>query len=552
MRRWTTLLLLLVNTSHILSYEIEPITNTMLPVFKGTTYIIDSYYTIYYHINLTNIQTCLNQIEKTTLFLNQTIHQVKKTEMTQIILAKLNHTLITLNRLKTSLDHYTSTKLRTKRGLANFVGTAQKWLFGTLDAQDEIKYDNYMKTLEDNQNSINKDLNSQKQIMTKLAEIVDSELKIIGNNQKRILEKLEDLDLKSATILTAIYISSLNDNVNLELAQIESTFNNIQTAINFAQTGIMHYSILKYNDLEKILREIKSDKRIPFNNIIKYYETMYAQVSIQNDLVIFTIHIPLIDMTPFLLYKIYPVPIQNRTISINQSYLLSSNTKYFTTEDECPSIEGFHLCTLTKLTKDEPCLHLMLNLKGQCPSIPVVYKEKSVIRLSDNSIFIIPKEEQRVNFRCPDGKTIEIINQPSVIFPKDCETTIDELTFSKQNSEVIEFRLKLPTLPINIPKSNNDENIIEVEKIDHSLIKQARTQINALEIHTLRRLTHTDSYWKEYTIVTLVLVISIVIIVLVTIRLYKHKKNKPVKVNIELQDLHKDIISEKPTVFSET
>lgn len=557
MRGRTIFLAFLIWTTEALDYEIELITNPILPELKGTSFIINDRYTLHYHINVTNIISCLKQIETTAVYLNRTIHESKTTEMSHIVLSKLNHTFAVIGNLKNLLNHYSNAKpiSRRKRGLINIIGTTQKWLFGTLDAEDGTRYDNYIRILRNNQNILNKDLNSQKLVLEKLTQTLDSQLKIIENNQIKILNKLKDLDLKDKSLFTTMYTSFLNDNINLQLSQVETTCNNIQTAINFAQTGIMHYSILKYTDLSRILKEIKKDRIIPFDNIIKYYETMHAQVTIQKDLIIFTIHIPLIEGTPFLLYKIYPIPILNRTISTKHSYVLSSTTNYFTMDNGCPLIENYRLCMYEKLSKEDQCLYLMLNLKGQCPTIPITYKRKSITPLSDNSLLIIPKKEQIIEFQCPNQKSIEIINQPSIIFPRNCQTIIDEFKFSKQNTEVIDLRFKLPTVHINISHSYN-EPLLEVEEIDHSLINQAKGEIKALKIHNMQNLSYNYSYWKEATIIALmlILVISIVLMFLYLFqRKIVEKKTRNVDIDIELRDTPVDLtISEKPTAFSET
>lgn len=560
MHRRTILLMLVVWTPLTLSYEIEPIDNPMLPILKGASFITDSHFTVHYHVNLTNIKLCLEQIERTTIYLNKTVHELKKIEMSYLILTKLSHTFRTIDNLKNILNYHTNLKTdqRHKRALINIIGTAEKWLFGTLDAEDGIKYDSYIKTLQDNQHILHNDLKSQKIILKKITEAVDTQLKTITNNQAKILEKLSGLDMKEKTILTIMYILFLNDNINLELSQIESTCNNLLTAINFAQIGVMHYSIIKYKELSRILKEVNTDKIIPFDNIIKYYETMHAQVAIQNDLIIFRVHIPLIEKDPFLLYKILPIPILNRTISITHPYLLSSTNTYFTFDQECPLIENFYLCNREKLTKEDECLYLMLNLQGQCPTIPIMYKQRSIIPMSDNSLLIIPKQAETVTFQCPKQKTIEIIKQPSIILPRDCQTIIDKFQFSKQNPEIIDFRLKLPKIPLNNTFPSKEISI-EVEEIDHSLIVQAKKDVNALKIHDLITL-NTRYIWKDHTIVILIVTLIIAFICITVIYYFKfyrhsHDKNRIGKLGLDVQ-LENIKISEKspekPAIFSET
>lgn len=181
MGRWTIIIMLLTGTTLILSYDIEPINNPILPVLKGTSFIVDNRYTVHYHINVTNIILCLKQVEETTLVLNQTLQKARKVEISHLIPVKLNYTFNTINKLKIILSHYVNSKsnYRHKRDLINLVGTAEKWLFGTLDADDGIRYENYIRLLRNNQKILNQDLNSQKVVLEKLTHTLDSQLKTI-------------------------------------------------------------------------------------------------------------------------------------------------------------------------------------------------------------------------------------------------------------------------------------------------------------------------------------------------------------------------------------
>lgn len=49
---------------------------------------------------------------------------------------------------------FSENKNRLKRGLFNVVGTASKWLFGTLDADDEITINAQLKTMTKNSEKV--------------------------------------------------------------------------------------------------------------------------------------------------------------------------------------------------------------------------------------------------------------------------------------------------------------------------------------------------------------------------------------------------------------
>lgn len=175
--------------------------------------------------------------------------------------------------------------------------------------------------------------------------------------------------------------------------------------------------------------------------------------------------------------------------------------------------------------------------------------------MSDNSLLIIPKEEQKVNFHCKNQDSIEIINHPSIVFPRNCQIEINEVMFQKPKTESIEFRLKLPPIPINMTTSN--ESPIKVEQIDHSSIKEAIKELHSLKAHDLEfSIKHSHSPWNYILITIIIFTICTVTIGLISLYLLKYdfncRRQNKLESNLELQKPQNIVNSEKPTVFSET
>lgn len=80
---------------------------------------------------------------------------------------------------------------RTKRGLINFGGTISKWPFGTLDADDGDKYDKILFSLKENQQKIDKQVNSQISLSEKLIDKFSKSIETIINNQRKISDYID-------------------------------------------------------------------------------------------------------------------------------------------------------------------------------------------------------------------------------------------------------------------------------------------------------------------------------------------------------------------------
>lgn len=519
------LLPLLVNAQ----YKIEEISNPLLPVQEGPSYIITNYHHVYYHINLTNIRQSLILTEKTLLQVNQTIDKVQK-PMYNLLVTRISDLLNQVYSIKDFITHY-KTKRRTKRGLFNFLGKAQKYLYGTLDADDGERYDNYIKIIQENQNTLHDDISSTQTIVKQLIKDVDTQLSNIKSNQQKLQDRVNDLTQMTQSTSTTMYLVILLDNLENNIHILNEIRNNVQTAINFAEINVLHHSILKYKELRAIIHKLKPETRIPFDNLIKYYETAHTDVTIKNDLIIFYIAIPLISGKPYTLYRVYPIPINNQIITLTNPYLLKSSNDFYNLKEKCPKIEKISLCLEEVLNSNEPCVMKSINLTNHCPMVPINFKKTSVTQLEDNSIIIIPTQSENIQFQCPNQKSIEIINQPSLILPSECSTKIKDKIYESQNPEIISSRLKLPTIVID-EKLVQEIEPLQLTEINLDKIHEDLERAKQLTVHHLKKFDVVSSS------VSIILILVIIFIIIGIVIYFYYRKNKDnVKVDIQLETL---------------
>lgn len=309
-------------------YRIEELNNPLLPISQGTSYIVISNYHIYYHINLTNIKECLRTTEKTLLQTNKTLDNSNK-PLYNLLKIRINDLFDQVNSIKSFVNHYTTPSKRSKRILFNFLGKAHKYLYGTLDADDRDRYDKYINILHENQLTIDKDITATQTIVKQLTEDVDSKLSDIKINQQSIQIKINELSRMTQSTGTTLYVITLLDNIENNLCVLNEIRSNVQTAISFAEINIMHHSIFKYQELQTIISKLEQRNRIPFDNITKYYEVAYTDVTIKKDLVIFYIAISLISGNPYEFYQLYPIPVNNQLMTLKNRYLLKSSNDFF-------------------------------------------------------------------------------------------------------------------------------------------------------------------------------------------------------------------------------
>lgn len=78
--------------------------------------------------------------------------------------------------------------------------------------------------------------------------------------------------------------------------------------------------------------------RIPFDNIVKYYETAFEKVTIKNELIKFHIAIPMILENPYTLYRINPIPMNNQIVLIYHPYL-KNEYNFYNSKENCKKID---------------------------------------------------------------------------------------------------------------------------------------------------------------------------------------------------------------------
>ena len=536
-----TLLPVLINAQ----YQIETLTNPLLPIHQGTSYIITSHHHIYYHVNLTNIKNCLELTKGTLLHVNKILGKLNST-VYHLLTTRTQDLLDQSQSIESFLDHYTTPQKRPKRGLLNFIGKTHKYLYGTLDADDGERYDNYIRTLQNNQETLHQDITSTQTVLKELTENIDTQLTIVKTNQQKLMNHINELTQMTQTSSTTMYIIMLLDNLENNLRVINEIRTNVQVAINFAEINIMHHSILKYQELQNIISKFNPKTRIPFDNIIKYYEIAHADVTIKKDLIIFYIAIPLIFEKPYTLYHVYPIPVNGQITAINNPYLLKSNSDFYNSRENCQKIEDIFLCPTRILNKNEPCVSETINLTNHCPMIPIKYRETSVTQLDDNSIIVIPKSQEKVDFQCPNQNSIESISKPVLILPLDCIIKIKNKYYDAQKAYTINLRLKLPSINID-EKLVQDIEPLELKEIDLNSIHEDLRNVKNLVVHPLSKFSVISN---SVSITFIIIVIIIIILLIIFLYYYYCRRNKKSKDNVKV-DIELKPFENKP-LFSQT
>lgn len=526
-------MLLLIPT--IWSYEEKELINPILPIVLGPTYVTYTHHITYYHINLQQIEKCLNDLEYSITATKSILSENKtKDSFTYLVTEKLNqtHELLESQKLNAKLFYETP---RQKRGLINAVGKINKWLFGSLDSDDEQKYDQYLNVISNNQKTLQTEMQHSITILSNVTQIYATHLNKIEENQKIIRNKLALLDAKQITISDTLYISLIIDNINNQLLKIKTILLNIQTAISFARLNIMHNTIINEFQLKELLNNLPKEHTIQFSKIINYYKIMIPQVKItKNKFIIFAIHVPMVHPIQFTMYKILPIPILNQTFLIPKPYVLLTENKHYSTEEECLEIENTFICPQEKLSQEETCIvKILTHNENTCPMVNIHYTTSSITKINAKEILVIPAKPIPIISNCQELKRSALISKPTLITLAKCPLEINGQTYAVEETNDLYYSLEIPKIQIQ------DENYrphLKLQEVNNAEIKEANRMVSTIRFHNLQEYGTFTNHW---TIPSSIMGLAILTVLLAIswkkIRKFCNQKKRK-QANFELQE----------------
>lgn len=452
------------------------------------------------------------QSNKTEKFYSLTFHKYKQTyDYLQTIL------------VSTRLFHKIS---RQERGLINAVGKVNKWLFGSLDSDDEVRFNKYLSTLSNNQKIIQDDMKSEFSVLNDVIKTYSQQIEKLSYNQKLMLNKLRSLEDSEKNIAHYLYISLVLDNMMFQLNTINQIINNLETAISFAHSNVMHNSILNPNQLREMIKNIQNlygvDHVPKFNELIDYYKYLSVQLIIRDEIILFSIHTPIVFPSQYTLYKVYPIPTRNRTLSVSHPYILLTKEEFWTTKEECPQLEDVYVCQQDALTKEDACLFELLTSTGNntCPLTSVTYSKTSIHRLNGEEILVIPHESVTLRSQCQES--IFQIKDPSVVVLPNCPIKIQNRIFEKEKSSDYKYILELPEFTYSYKDKTLTE--LQLQEVNLEELNKAQEVLAAVQFHSLK---NPGVFINHWTIPVFVIFLTAIIVVLVYFAHKLYKKKKP-------------------------
>lgn len=230
----------------------------------GQTEIIQDSRTILHIINTNEIQQTINAIENNAKILQIDLDPIIKKELEAV-------------RAKLSIIQPKGPP-RSKRGLANFIGSAQKWLFGTMDDEDRQTIAEHLRTLEENTDNSIGNLNKQISINSNLNESINHLKDIIESDRNEIIRSQTELTENAKHIIT----QQMKTDILLRIRIIEEKLNQIVDNIALVKHGLIHPSMLTATEIEDTQLDFYRLKNVKTGLITYDNHTLVLAVKIPN------------------------------------------------------------------------------------------------------------------------------------------------------------------------------------------------------------------------------------------------------------------------------
>lgn len=368
------------------------------------------------------------------------------------------------------------------------IGTLSKTIFGTLNEDDAVKYDNAIQSLQDNEKRMVSLIKENILVTSSALSKFNDTLHTIKINEARLNEGIDNLSLKLKNISQITDDLNIKSNINsilnsLEAAVLTLSFQleDIITAIMFSSQNILHPAVLPptqlYKELVDNYRYLPAELKLPVALELSH---MYILMNISsvlcyslNNKIVFILRIPLVSSKTYSLYHNIALPTPHDSVKPHSFSFIIPSSKYIAiTKDklEYCNLESLNECrvissreficdvmTVYPTSANPSCESELLStvvsaLPVQCQT-DFIYGHLDIWKpLCNNNWIYVQSQNNKLYIECPMQKSVEIniIGTGIINIPYNC------YAYCKSTKLIP----KLSNLKINVTITRPDFNII--------------------------------------------------------------------------------------------
>lgn len=479
----------------------------ILPFKLGTARIITHYHSFLRHINLDDIEDKINSVNNQLSNVSPELHNQTKSFFEPHITylkSKLDSVLEQLGTFRSN---------RAKRGLIDGLGSVIKSVTGNLDYTDAMHYNEIIKTLQDNQNNLVNEFNTQISLSQNFTHEYSKIIDNIVNNQEKLSTLLQEIDKKDATrdfylvkyAHLAQVLMILSDNVDL----ISQELLKLQNNLAFIRTSTAHHSVLQSRTLHAMidkLNQLYTQERIIDLDLREYFDVIrLGSYYIGNEIVI-VYKFPIVFPPIYDLYKLAIIPNKQQQILTPPFPYLALHKKEFKyIEAECPKTSKYYLCTENHSMQSqtsEDCIQQLITTQQRnailCNYTSVTMDKPAYEELDERHYTISFPTPTKVHLACSQHQYETLQGSYLAIIPHQCRLETVHFTILNANDRLRGQALKIMDLPkdtidIKQPGTSvsklNSINLDNLHQINSKISLQSPVKLAKNEEHSLYHTT---------------------------------------------------------------
>uniref|UniRef100_A0ABD2VTX5 Envelope fusion protein n=1 Tax=Trichogramma kaykai TaxID=54128 RepID=A0ABD2VTX5_9HYME len=373
-----------------------------------------------------------------------------------------------------------------------FIGTASKFLFGTLSEEDGEKYDQQIRHLtakqielakiaKDDAHLVHNRLNNIELRMRKERHDISEALKVLNETAK-------DLYYLRLDWYRWSYVTDLNyvlNEVESLLNLFADTLEDVLSIITYSKMDLVHPELVTPDQLMKIIRQIEDHHQnvefplpIDISRIEKLTHLAEISLGYKARKVVIKITVPLLEKEPTYLYKMHPIPIPQDLTTTKISASIKPKSKYIAVNDHLKSYSFLNEddllnCKQFRHRKICPRKHRMIEAAAKSDCEYMLLHQPSLVNLTECDIMVThEKRDTWVYLDTVDGWLYSLKQNYSILIkcekemqyvniqglgilqlrPK-CEAKYKHITLYSQQGigQSIQF-LYLPNIALNVSK----------------------------------------------------------------------------------------------------
>lgn len=470
-----------------------------------------------------------------------------------------------------SISHLIDNRSRRSAWIGG-IGTILKQIFGTLDENDALRYDEAIESLQKDEKQIVSLLEENILVTKSVLSTFNNTIKQIENNEAILAGAIDKLSINirniSETTNGLHILTSVNeifDSLEAAILVLSFQLEDITNAILFSSQNVLHPSIMTpkqlYGEFVDHYRHLPSHLELPVNLDINSVHVLLGISKLicyyLNNKIVFVLQVPLVSITEYMFYHVIALPTPYDNNAPNKFSFITPQNKYIAMTkdkshycnldslDKCKTISfGSYICEIPNIyatdakrsCESELLAKVISEKPEQCISKFVLGKMDLWKPLVNNRWIYIQSEPSKVSITCSDSVLLEldVLGAGILTIPQGCTGYCKSTTFIPKYSL---YNITSPTRHLsdfnliddtccNITKFDDfagNVSPISLQNIDlDEFFSQNSMKIDSLlnKAHAIDTVPHFTKYGTHYSATTTIIV-CIVLVVYFSIRLYR-------------------------------